>query len=323
MAAFLAIAIIIAGLFALGGFASWRAERNSPPIGSFVDVNGEKIHLVDTGPKDSSETPVVLIHGASVNLRDMKLALGDELAMSRRVIIVDRPGRGYSTRPDDGWRLDVQARLIKEAVQSIGVERPVIVGQSFGGAVALSYALNHQEDISGLVLLAPVSHEWPGDVAWYNKVSGWPVAGTILRRIVIPVYAPLAAKGGVMRSFRPDAAPRGYYEQSGLTLLFRPHDFRNNATDLRQLKPQVIEMSERYVSITAPTAIVSGADDKTVSPELHSTALAREIAGAYFEILPATGHALHHSQSSRITAVINEVSRKARDRHSSTIHAGR
>ncbi len=312
MTTWLASIVIIAALAALGGCASWRAEKRSPPIGEFVDVQGERIHLLVLGQKGSTQTPVVLIHGASVNLRDMKLALGDELAKTRRVVIVDRPGRGYSTRPNDGWRLDRQAALIHQAVKEAGVEKPIVVGQSFGGAVALSYALHHPEDMSGLVLLAAVSHEWPGGVSWYNKASGWPIVGTLLRRIVIPVYAPIAAKSGVIKSFRPDPAPESYYEKSGLTLLFRAKDFRNNAADLRHLKPQIVEMAGRYAAIKVPTAILTGADDPTVSPRLHSAALSRELPDAYYEVIPDTGHALHHSEKAKVIAAIDLVAERAR-----------
>lgn len=310
MIALIAVAVV-AALLVIGGFASWRAERISPPIGTFVEVDGERLHVLDIGPKNAPEIPVVLIHGASVNLRDMQMALGDGLAATRRVLIVDRPGRGYSTRPTDGWRLDRQASLIHDALARLGVERPIVVGQSFGGAVALRYALEFPDDLSGLVLLAAVSHEWPGDVAWYNKASGWPIVGVLLRRLVIPVYAPLAAKRGVIDSFAPDKAPEGYYEKSGLTLLFRAGDFRNNAADLRHLKSQVIAMSGRYGEIDVPAAIVTGAADPTVSPTLHSAALATVLPDAYYEVIPNTGHALHHAQTAKIIDAINLVSRRA------------
>lgn len=303
---------VIGALLSLGGCASWRAEQNAPPIGRFVEVEGERIHLLEIGPSGSSLPPVVLIHGASVNLRDMKLALGDELAKTRRVIIVDRPGRGYSTRPEEGWRLDRQAALIRAAVRQTGADRPIVVGQSLGGAVALSYALQFQDELSGLVVLAAASHEWPGGVAWYNKVSGWPLAGQALRRLVIPVYAPIAAKSGVIESFHPDEAPEGYYENSGLTLLFRARDFRNNAADLRHLKPQIVEMSASYGTLRLPMAILTGADDTTVSPSLHSAALARQVSGAYYEVIPDTGHALHHSETAKVIAAIDLVAERAR-----------
>jgi pimeloyl-ACP methyl ester carboxylesterase len=295
-------------LAALSGCASIYAERNAPPIGRLAAVGEEKIHVFDAGPQAGGEgAPVVLIHGASVNLRDMKIGLGDRLAESHRVFAVDRPGRGYSTRPDDGWRLDVQARLIHDAVTALGAEKPVVVGQSFGGAVALAYALQYPEDMSGLVLLAPVSHEWPGGVAWYNEVSGWPVAGFLLRRLVIPIYGPLAAKRGVSGSFGPGAAPERYYEDSGLPLLFRPRDFKANAADLRNLKPQIIEQSRRYGEIDLPTVIFTGDKDRSVSPDLHSKRLVKAIPGADLIILPDTGHTLHHTESQRIADAIRAM----------------
>lgn len=305
--------VLIAAMAALAGCATLKAERNAPPIGEFVDIDGERLHFIDLAPAGAAKgPPIVLIHGASVNLRDMKIALGDALSKDRRVIAIDRPGRGYSTRPKDGWRLDVQSRLIHDAVASLGAEKPVIVGQSFGGSVALSYALQYQDQMSGLVLLAPVSHEWPGGVAWYNRVSGWPLAGFLFRRLVIPLYAPIAAKGGVTRSFGPDEAPAEYFEASGLPLLFRPRDFRSNAADIRKLKPQIVEMSTRYGDIRIPTAILAGETDTTVSPKLHAIRLAGEIAGASIELLPDTGHALHHSQTARVIAAIERIADEGR-----------
>lgn len=313
MAALFWSVAIVGALFAIGGCSTWRAEKMSPPIGQIVEVDGERLHVLDIGPRNSATPPVVLIHGASVNLRDMKMALGDRLSASRRVIMVDRPGRGYSTRPRDGWRLESQALLIHDAVAKLGAEKPIIVGQSFGGAVALRYALDYQDDMSGLVLLAAVSHEWPGGAAWYNRASGWPVIGTLLRRIVIPIYAPIAAKSGVIKSFEPDEAPDGYYEKSGLTLLFRARDFKSNAADIRCLKPQIVAMQGGYSAIHVPTAIVTGADDSTVSPKLHSAALAREIPRAYYEVIPDTGHALHHSETAKVIAAIDRVAEMAQD----------
>ena len=322
MGPYLALAALL-GLFLIGGCASWRAEKNAPPIGAFVEVDGERLHVLDIGPRDSALPPVVLIHGASVNLRDMKIALGDELAKSRRVIMIDRPGRGYSTRPADGWKLDRQAQLIRGAVTALGAERPIVLGQSFGGGVALSYALQYQDEMAGLVLLATVSHEWPGGVAWYNNVSGWPVAGLLLRRLVIPVYAPLAAKRGVISSFAPDPAPPGYYEAAGIPLLFRATDFKNNAADLRRLKPQIVAMQGRYGEIRIPTAVLTGDDDPSVSPTIHSAALSREIPGVDYEVLPDTGHALHHAQKAKILAAIERVTTAALGKSGQTAAAAR
>lgn len=299
--------VLVAALLGVSGCASWTAEKNAPAIGRMIGVDEEQVHLLDLGPRDSAKPPLVLIHGASVNLRDMKLALGDRLSADRRVIMVDRTGHGYSTRAKDGYKLGVQARLIKDAVDALGVENPVVVGQSFGGAVALRYALDYPDDVSGLVLLAAVSHEWPGGIAWYNDVSQWPVAGFLLRRLVIPTYGQVSAKSGIANSFSPGAPPEKYYEESGLSLLFRPKEFKANAADIAHLKAEIIAQQGRYGELKIPVAIVTGEDDTAVSPTLHSKRLSTEVESSTLTLLPDTGHTLHHSQTDAIIAIINSV----------------
>lgn len=305
------ILILLLALAGVSGCASWTAERQAPPIGSFIDAGDVRMHVVDAGPRDSTKPPVILIHGASVNMRDMKLALGDELAKDRRVIMVDRPGRGYSTRNGDGYRLDVQAAAIKAVADELNVDAPVVVGQSLGGAVALNYALQYQDEMTGLVLLAPVSHEWPGGVAWYNNVSGWPVAGFLLRRLFVPVYGQLTAEKNIAGSFAPNDAPENYYEKSGLVLLFRANDFKANAADVAHLKEQIIEQQDRYGELQLPVAVVTGIEDTTVSPKIHSAQLKQDVPGAELTLLPDTGHALHHAETEKILTIINAVSDRA------------
>ncbi len=304
----LSVFALMAGVIVVAGAArSAMLEKATPPIGEFVSIDDQRLHLLDLGPKDSALPPVVLIHGASANLRDMKIALGDALAADRRVIMVDRPGRGYSTRPRGGWRLDAQARLIRDAVKTLGVENPIILGQSFGGAVTLAYGLQFQDEIAGLIVLAPVSHEWPGGVAWYNQVSGWPVAGHILRRVILPIYGPARAQKGLPASFAPRTPPENYYEESGTGLLFRPKDFANNAADIRHLKSEIIKMQTRYGALTKPMAILAGENDVTVSPTIHATQLAKDVDHAVFELLPETGHPLHHAHQAKIIDAINNL----------------
>ncbi|MEO0878492.1 MAG: alpha/beta hydrolase [Pseudomonadota bacterium] len=305
MTAFL---ILLALFGAASGYATINAERNAPPVGEFVSVEGEKLHLLERGGDHKGVRPsIVLIHGASVNLRDMDIALGERLAQRYHVLMIDRPGRGYSSRPAKGWALDSQARLIKAAIDARGLNDPIIVGQSLGGAVALSYALQYQDEMRGLVLLAAVSHEWPGGVAWYNSASATPVVGFLLRRLVIPIYGQFIGPESVASSFAPDEAPANYFSRAGVPLLFRPKEFRNNAADIVNLKDEIIRQQDRYGVLNLPVAIVTGLQDTTVSPDIHSRALARDVDGASLTLLEDTGHALHHAEPARIIAIIDAL----------------
>jgi len=304
--------VFLFGLLGISGCATINAEKLAPPIGRFVDVEGERLHVLEAGLDHKGDAPsIILIHGASINLRDMNIALGERLSERYHVMMIDRPGRGYSTRPQDGYKLSKQAELIHKASQALEVENPIVVGQSFGGAVSLSYALQYQEDMSGLVVLAGVSHEWPGGIAWYNNVSNTPLVGILLRRLVIPAYGQFVGRDGVESSFEPDEAPDNYYERVGLPLLFRPKDFKSNASDIAHLKREIIAQQDHYGELTLPVAILTGADDTTVSPEIHSKTLATEIEGASLQVLPDTGHALHHAETQVIIDAIDEVAARA------------
>ncbi|MBT8471160.1 MAG: alpha/beta hydrolase [Marinicaulis sp.] len=301
------LSLLFIVLGAVSGCASWQAEKRHPMIGELVDANGVEVHILQRGVAKSNHPTVVLIHGASANLLDLKMSLGEALAQDRTVLIVDRAGHGYSERPKNGHELDVQAQTIRDALHAMGIERPIIVGQSFGGAVALNYALQFQDEIAGLVVLAAVSHEWPGGVAWYNEASGIPVIGFILRRFIVPVYGRFVLDNGIDETFEPDAAPANYAERSGLALLFRPGNFKSNASDIRNLKDEIKKQQDRYGELRIPVAVVTGLSDTTVSPEIHSKTLAMEVEGADLTLLPDTGHALHHSETARIVEIINSI----------------
>lgn len=302
-----ALGVLIVLFLALSGCASLNAEKIAPPIGEFVETGAARMHALLMGPEDAAAPPVVLIHGASVNLRDMKIALGDPLSKERRVLMIDRPGRGYSERDDNGYRLASQAEAIHGVVRAYGLEDYIVVGQSFGGAVALNYALQYQDEMAGLVLLAPVSHEWPGGVDWYNNVSETPVLGFFLRRLIIPAYGSLAGRDVTDGSFAPNEPPENYYARAGVPLLFRPRDFKANAADIAHLKDEIRKQEDRYGEISVPTAIAAGEADDTVSPRIHAQPLARQIDGATLTMFPDTGHALHHARTEEIVEMIEAV----------------
>ena len=128
-----------------------RAEREHPPAGRFLDIDGVRLHHVDRG----EGPPVVLIHGNTVSLADFEACgLIDRLAQNHRVLAFDRPGFGHSSRPRDRlWTPSAQAGLLHAALQQLGVGRPVVVGHSLGTLIALALALDQPADVRGLVLL--------------------------------------------------------------------------------------------------------------------------------------------------------------------------
>jgi pimeloyl-ACP methyl ester carboxylesterase len=205
----LAIVAVLGAARAITVLAAARIEAAHPASGRLVEVEGGKLHVLELGASTpSDQLPIVLVHGASGNLQDLRLALGHQLAAKRRVILVDRPGHGWSDRP--GGAADAsparQAALIAQALGRIGVERFVLLGHSLGGAVASALALGFPARVAGLVLLAPVTHPWEGGLAWYNAILSTPVIGPLFARTVALPLSVLLLDGGVASVFEPQAA---------------------------------------------------------------------------------------------------------------------
>src|SRR5437764_6006489 len=172
-------------------------QRAYPAQVRIVEVAGGKLNVLDLGPRDASGPPIVMIHGASSNLEAMRRPLGERLAENHRVILIDRPGHGWSTRGHLGQSSPVmQARMIAEAMEKLGFGAAVVVVHSWSGALGALLALDHPERVAGLVMLAPVAYPWRGGVGLYNRVIATPVIDPLLAyTITLPLGYFLAGRG--------------------------------------------------------------------------------------------------------------------------------
>lgn len=307
-----AIAAIFVALALTTLVGTWLIERANPPTGKFVDVDGGRIHYVELGRPDAPA--VVLFHGASGNLNDLKVALGDRLASRYRLIFVDRPGHGWSDRPDGNADAEPsrQAELIHQALEKIGVRRPIIFGHSWSGALATAYALAYPQNVSGLVLLSAVTHSWEGGVGFLNDLIATPVIGEIVARTVIMPSGYLMMHPAVNIVFAPQSPPPDYIERTAGRMILRPSEFIANAQDLVALNEAVRRQSPRYGEIKVPTAILGGDIDKIVYTDLHSRSTAAAIDGAKLTILRGIGHMAHYAVPDVIVAAIDDVAARAR-----------
>ncbi|MBR1187997.1 alpha/beta fold hydrolase [Bradyrhizobium sp. AUGA SZCCT0160] len=293
------IAIVVAALVILafvtqGGV--WLTQRAHPAQGRMVEVAGATLHIVDIGPRDSASLPIVMLHGASSNLEVMRQPVGERLAKSHRVILIDRPGHGWSTRANlEDSTPDIQGRMIDEALAKLGIGRAILVVHSWAGALGARMALDYPERVAGMVMLAPVAYPWPGGVGRYNKIVATPVIGPLLAYTITLPLGKLLISSGVRGVFLPQPVPDGYVENTASSLLLRPREFLANARDLVTLKAAVAEQAPRYASIKAPITIVTGDIDKTVSTNIHSRPLAATAPNVKLIVLPGLGHMVQNA----------------------------
>jgi pimeloyl-ACP methyl ester carboxylesterase len=306
------LVIALGALAAATIFGVARIEAAHPPTGQFIEVGGVRLHVAEIGVgrgAPGAEPAVVLIHGASGNMEDMRLALGETLAASHRVILIDRPGHGWSSRPADASYAspESQAEQVAEALEQLGVSRAILVGHSWGGALATAYALAFPERTAGLVLISAVTHPWAADPGWYNNLALWPVIGPLfLRTLVYPLSFFLADR--VSRIvFEPQAVPENYLRRAAIALVLRPKTFFANARDLALLRNFIVAQVPRYAGLNSPTIIITGDRDTLVSPDINACALAATLPRAKLIFLEGVGHMPHHAAPGIVAAAIDEV----------------
>jgi pimeloyl-ACP methyl ester carboxylesterase len=306
------ILILLAALALVTRAAVIAIERADPPQGQFVEVRGARLHVVDIGSRDLEEPPIVLIHGASANLQSMRQPLGALLACEHRVLLFDRPGHGWSTR---GSLADstpqAQADMIAEALDKLGISRAIIVGHSWGGALVAAFAIQHPERVAGLVMLAPVTHPWITGVAWYHNLAATPLLGPLFAHTLELPIARLMLQPGARGVFVPQAMPQDYVSATALPLLVRPREFLANGRDMVTLKPSIDALQPRYPEIAAPTVIIHGDADGTVSITIHARAFVREVGGARLIELAGVGHMVQNAAPEIVIEAIKSVMAQA------------
>ncbi len=268
-----------------------RVEAAYPPRGRLVETRAGVLHVIETGNPEGA--PVILVHGAVSSARDISYALTPVLSQ-HRVLAVDRPGFGWSPPTRAKNRLDAHARAVKALIDAEGLERPVIVGHSYGAAVALKLGLRHADRLGAIVVLGPASQSYVGPAAWYNYAGAAPIIGPILNACVAPILGPLRVRGGADAAFEPQTAPPGYMETVGLALFFRPHTFASNARDLARINRELVRQDRHYDQITTPMAVIAGDADPTVYTHRHAEPLARAAPNATLTLLPGVGHMPHY-----------------------------
>jgi pimeloyl-ACP methyl ester carboxylesterase len=280
-------------------------QRAYPAQGRMVEVADAKLNVLDIGPRDAAGPPILMIHGASSNLEAMRQPLGEMLARNHRVILIDRPGHGWSTRA----RLEdstpaIQGRMIDEALEKLGIDRAILVVHSWSGALGARMALDYPGRVAGLVMLAPVAYPWPGGVGWYNRLVTMPVVGPLLAYTITLPLGYFLAEPGARNVFLPQLMPEDFIRDTATPLLLRPREFLANARDLATLKAAVAEQSPRYADIKTPATVISGELDNTVSTGRHSRPFAKAVPHAKLIVLPDVGHMI---QNGAPELVISEI----------------
>jgi pimeloyl-ACP methyl ester carboxylesterase len=281
-----------------------KVEAGLPPAGRFVDVPGARLHVVERG----AGPPLLLVHGLAGQLRHFTFGVVDQLASQYRVVAVDRPGSGYSVRtPGASAALGAQADVLAALIDTLQLGRPVVVGHSMGGAVALALAQRHPERVASLVLVSPLTHLAQEVSAVFNGLMiprPW-VRTLVAWTLAVPLG--IAKRDKVLSVlFGPEAAPRDFATRGGGLLTVRPSHFIAACTDLAAIPDDLPEMIQRYGAMQLPVSIIYGRGDGILSPRDQGEALAAKMPGARLTLIEG-GHMLPLTQPDRVAQFIREA----------------
>jgi pimeloyl-ACP methyl ester carboxylesterase len=307
-------AVALAGTVALAALAfgnhvaaRW-AESRHPPHGAFIEVNGVRLHYSDRG----AGSPVVLIHGNAVTGDDWNTSgVADLLLPNHRVIIFDRPGFGYSERPRGHlWTAAQQAELLHKAMRQLGVERPVVVGHSWGTIVALALAERHQAELAGLVLVSGYYFWTLRPDALLVTLGALPIVGDVLRYTVLPLLGWLQMPLLKWALFSPARVPVRFEAEYSTAMALRPSQIRATSVYGALMIPGALALRGHYKGLTLPVVIIAGEGDKIVFKR-RSERLRDSIRGSFLQIVEGAGHMVHHLAPRRVTEAVESVAAEA------------
>lgn len=295
------------------------ARASTPPL---IDRPGRELERTHVSAGDGlslafaglgAGTPVVLIHGVLTCLEDMIIALGGTLASRYRVLAFDRPGCGRSASRrfvDAGfWR---QARALNRALEAMEVQRPVLVGHSFGASVALAMALDRPERVGGVVAIAPLGRP---EIRLEHALFGpraTPFVGDLIgmgaRETTDRSLLPLLWRA----MYLPQEMPREVETEFPFALAGRSDCGIRIGEDALAAGPDLVRLLAAAPRCTVPVRILGGDRDLVVRNGQNGRLLAALMPEARFVDLPGLGHMAHHFAVQDVAAAVDELAAPSR-----------
>jgi pimeloyl-ACP methyl ester carboxylesterase len=281
-----------------------KAERENPPEGRFLDVDGVRLHYVESGAGDA----VVLLHGNGSMIQDFKSSgLIDLVAKDYRVIVFDRPGFGHSERPRNVvWTPDAQAELINAALTQLGISKAVILGHSWGASVAVAMGLKYPGMVRGLVLASGYYYPTVRPDVVAMGTPALPIVGDLLSQTISPLLSRAVWPLMLKKVFGPKSVPDKFHAFPK-EMALRPSQIRASAAESALMIPGAFEQRGKYGDLQMPIVIIAGEDDRLVDIDSQSARLHADVPQSRIHRLAGNGHMIQQTATDEVMSAIREV----------------
>jgi pimeloyl-ACP methyl ester carboxylesterase len=202
--------------------------------------------------------------------------------------------------------VDIQAQMLNAALRTLNVERPILIGHSWGGSLALAYALEFQDEISGMVLLAPAAYESDDGVSFLTKLPALPVIGDLINFLFTPLLGASVVREDLQKAFSPDPVPK-HYLRHVLSEWTRPKKVKWYSVDDALLNTSLPKFTDRYPEIRIPVVILTGDSDLIVPAQENAHRLYRALPHAELVVLEKTGHQIPFTRPGAVVDAIDRV----------------
>ena len=281
-----------------------KIKHSIPKFGKTTVLEDAEIHWYETG----QGRPIIMLHGLAGNLRNFTYALSERLDQDYRVIAIDRAGCGWSKRSKpEIATLQEQARIIAQFIDKEQIDKPLIVGHSLGGAIALALALEYNNKISGLALICPATQtvDKVPDIFRFLNISSR-LLRFFLAHTISSLFGILTRKDTFEIAFSPEPVSENFSTKGGGDLALTSKAFIKTSEDLVFALSSAPLLVGREKELNVPTKTLFGEKDEILDVKLHGEKFA-ELSGTQIKVLAGKGHMLPLTQPEECSTFIRSM----------------
>lgn len=229
-----------------------------------IELEGLRVRMEVTG----EGRPLILMHGWGCDHTTVR-SIAATAAQTHTVYNIDFPGFGGSQEPAEVWGVELYTRLIEDLVRKEGLERPVLIGHSFGGRVSILYA--SRNDVDKVVLVDAAGIKPKRSLKYYLKVYSFKAGKRF--------WELLLGKENAQERVDRMRTKRGSSDYAGASPM------------MRRILSKVVneDLTDRLPLISAPTLLIWGEND-TATPIADAKKMSRLIPGSGLVSFPGCGH---------------------------------